>query len=226
MKLRFLFLFSAVILSVTAQNYESVDSEPEIATDFPPTTAVPTTQTVTTTPEPVTTTPGGTTTPEPVTQTVTTTPQQETTTPSGTTTPQPETTTPYETTTPEPQTTTPYETTTPQPETTTTPQPTTTPEPVTTTQGPAECFVPGECNHNTLVDASIEQNEDICLVLCQATPGCTWFTFDLESSVCELFETCTNRTTEYCPQCISGEARCERKQCGVTGRCEVSFDHF
>ena len=103
--------------------------------------------------------------------------------------------------------------------------PTTTTEAVpasTTTPdlGP-RCFINGECNHNPLVDANIENNADDCLSHCQDNPDCNWFSYDPIGKVCELFEACQSLSTEFCPQCVSGESSCEPRICSIAGICEV-----
>lgn len=70
----------------------------------------------------------------------------------------------------------------------------------------ATCWVQGECNG--IVDFIDEQPSAIdCLLLCNSTFGCRWFTYHLPSSECLLYLNCLT-IDESCEDCISGERRC------------------
>ena len=84
-----------------------------------------------------------------------------------------------------------------------------------------QCHVPGECNFSPVIDISIEDEYNYCLYNAGEN-NATWFSFDPNSNVCEMFSSCTNLTTDYCKECISGEVGCQPLLCNAVGTCEVS----
>ena len=90
-----------------------------------------------------------------------------------------------------------------------------------------QCYVPGECNFSPVIDVIIQsdQNEldgySVCLINSRAY-NASWFSFDPNGNVCELFSSCTNLTSEYCKECKSGQLGCEPILCNMPGKCEVS----
>jgi hypothetical protein len=68
------------------------------------------------------------------------------------------------------------------------------------------CSIQGSCNGIKMHSEEMQTAKD-CLQLCDATPGCRWFTFYTLVPVCVLFENCPS-IDESCEDCISGERRC------------------
>ena len=91
-----------------------------------------------------------------------------------------------------------------------------------------QCYVPGECNFSPIIDAIIIDPDSEfdgysnCLIQSRAY-NASWFSFDPNGNVCELFSSCTNLTTEYCQECKSGQLGCEPILCDTPGKCEVIF---
>ena len=93
-----------------------------------------------------------------------------------------------------------------------------------------QCYVPGECNFSPVIDVIIQpdQNEldgySICLFNSREYDA-SWFSFDPNGNVCELFSSCTNLTSEYCKECKSGQLGCQPILCNMPGKCEVSIKY-
>ena len=83
-----------------------------------------------------------------------------------------------------------------------------------------QCYVPGECSLSPTIDVIYHEDYNSCLKESKAY-NASWFTFDPDGNVCELFSSCTNLTTYYCDQCISGEMDCEPILCDAIGQCNV-----
>ena len=74
--------------------------------------------------------------------------------------------------------------------------------------------VNGECTG--IVDHIEETSSQVsCHLLCQSTLGCRWFTFRKSVSMCILFQICESIEVT-CPDCVSGERRCEVEQVSTT----------
>ena len=83
-----------------------------------------------------------------------------------------------------------------------------------------QCYVPGECYLSPTIDVIYHEDYNSCLMESESL-NASWFSFDPVVKVCELFSSCTNLTTYYCNQCISGERGCEQIMCDTTGQCQV-----
>ena len=68
------------------------------------------------------------------------------------------------------------------------------------------CFVSGECE-GILLETVLAQSADDCLLSCNQTSGCRWFSFQMEVKQCTLLESCNDLDTS-CSACQSGERRC------------------
>ena len=47
-----------------------------------------------------------------------------------------------------------------------------------------QCFVPGECQHGTLIKETKALGENACLRFCKKLKGCEFFTYYPENTVC------------------------------------------
>ena len=83
-----------------------------------------------------------------------------------------------------------------------------------------QCYVPGECYLSPTIDVIYHEDYNSCLMESESL-NASWFSFDPVVNVCELFSSCTNLTTYYCNQCISGERGCEQIMCDTIGQCQV-----
>ena len=95
-----------------------------------------------------------------------------------------------------------------------------------------QCYVPGECNFSPVLEVVILDDVDDkldnynnCLIE-SITYNASWFSFDPNGNVCELFSSCTNLTTEYCNECLSGQLGCQPILCDTPGKCEVKNIYY
>ena len=99
-----------------------------------------------------------------------------------------------------------------------------------------QCYVPGECNFSPVLEVVILDDVDDeldnynnCLIH-SIMYNASWFSFDSNGNVCELFSSCTNLTTKYCEECFSGQLGCQPIFCDTPGKCEVrkylSYQYF
>ena len=68
------------------------------------------------------------------------------------------------------------------------------------------CNVPGVCEGVILTFKQAVSAEE-CLQLCQAEIGCSWFSYNADMIVCDLFESCSRLDQERV-EFVSGEAGC------------------
>ena len=95
-----------------------------------------------------------------------------------------------------------------------------------------QCYVPGECNFSPVLEVVILDDVDDeldnynnCLIQ-SIMYAASWFSFDPYGNVCELFRSCTNLTTEYCRECLSGQLGCQPILCETPGKCEVKNIYY
>jgi hypothetical protein len=69
-----------------------------------------------------------------------------------------------------------------------------------------ECDVVGFCNGH-LVATDTAETADDCLLFCQATEGCAWFSYSPDTGNCVLTEDCLF-VDDSCSACVSGERDC------------------
>lgn len=69
------------------------------------------------------------------------------------------------------------------------------------------CNKLGECRESSRVGVSFPQNVEDCRKDCKEHTNCQWFTYYEEAKFCNLFDSCTEFTTD-CLQCVSGEVPC------------------
>ena len=66
------------------------------------------------------------------------------------------------------------------------------------------CFVPGEVV-GTLIGAFELTDPTDCLVKCEASDGCTWFTHHTREQFCALYSEMQEINVQRCPSCVSGK---------------------
>ena len=71
------------------------------------------------------------------------------------------------------------------------------------------CFIQGQCSGVAeLTIQTINANE--CLDLCKTVDQCTWFSFNSDDSLCNLYQTCPT-LDETCTSCVTGQKECKLK---------------
>ena len=66
------------------------------------------------------------------------------------------------------------------------------------------CFVPGEVV-GTLIGAFELTDPTDCLLKCEASDGCTWFTHHTREQFCALYSDMQEINVQRCPSCVSGK---------------------
>ena len=69
------------------------------------------------------------------------------------------------------------------------------------------CSVTGACQGVLLIDYYTNNAED-CLDLCLTEKDCVWYSFDAESLVCALFQSCSDLLVDGQEAWVSGEVAC------------------
>ena len=86
----------------------------------------------------------------------------------------------------------------------------------------SECFSNGECKESFPISGSVTDNKYECRKKCQSMPSCTWFTFFMAASYCQLYKNCVRLDEVSCKDCLSGERECSvpELKCWVVGQCK------
>ena len=69
------------------------------------------------------------------------------------------------------------------------------------------CSVTGVCKGGLLIDYVTNSAEN-CLGLCGAKNGCAWYSFNAESQICALFQSCPDLLVDGHEDWVSGEEVC------------------
>ncbi len=77
-----------------------------------------------------------------------------------------------------------------------------------------QCNVKGQCL-GSFLQADLADTNDMCRRRCAATPDCRHYTYDYDTALCQLYETCNETSSASCDRCFSGEPGCEigKQQC-------------
>ena len=68
------------------------------------------------------------------------------------------------------------------------------------------CAIQGACN-GVIGSVGTAESSEACLYQCRGQPGCAWFSYDINSGICDLYETCLE-VDEGREGWVSGEASC------------------
>ena len=79
-----------------------------------------------------------------------------------------------------------------------------------------QCNVTGECI-DTGAGYEVDSSRDSCILLCQSTPECQWWSFSPTTEICFLFQGCGEIGVDTCPECVSGQKDCPVDQMPNSG---------
>ena len=85
----------------------------------------------------------------------------------------------------------------------------------------------GKCKGYPVLSFTFTGSQAACLNLCKhgsLEAQCHWITYDPDTRLCELFESCNLSDSGDCANCISSEVYCDAPTdpaCYIKGLCEV-----
>ena len=79
-----------------------------------------------------------------------------------------------------------------------------------------QCDLPGFCD-GVFIDATLAEDKAACIAFCRMTPGCNWYSLDVNTKLCTALEDCPV-LDESQTNTTSGNKECSDLRCNEPGK--------